>query len=84
MAKESNQESRQTKASRLLREYRDARDLVNQLVGRAQTLLVGEPVQPSGPPLDQAWIERWERATKRERAAEKAWRQFLRGDDPTK
>ena len=81
MATVNRKESRQAKASRLMRDYRDARDLVNQLVGRAQTMMTGEPVKPSGPPLDETWIERWERATKRERAAEKAWRRFLQGDD---
>lgn len=81
MAQGAAKESRQARATRLLREYLDARDLVSQLVGRAHALMAGEPVRPSGPPMDEAWVERWEKATKRERAAEKAWRRFVQGSD---
>ena len=65
-------------AVRLLREYSDARDQVNQLVGRAEVIVPGQPFAPSGPPMDRDWIERWEKATKREQKAELAWRRLLR------
>jgi hypothetical protein len=72
--------TRYEEAVRLLRQYYEARDQVNQLVGRAQVIVPGQPLAPSGPPMDRDWIERWEKATKRERKAEMAWRRFLRGE----
>lgn len=81
MVKGKQKESRQARASRLLREYLDARDLVSQLVGRAQARMASQPVEPTAPPMDSAWVDRWEKATKRERAAERAWHRFLEGAD---
>jgi hypothetical protein len=74
---------RYQKAVRLLREYYEARDQVNQLVGRARVIVPGQPHEATGPPMDREWVERWEKATKREQKAEQAWRRFLRGDEPT-
>jgi hypothetical protein len=67
-------------AVRLLREYSEARDQVSQLVSRAQVVVPGQPFAPSGPPMDRDWIERWEKATKREQKAELAWRRLLRSE----
>jgi hypothetical protein len=67
-------------AVRLLREYSEARDQVSQLVNRALVIVPGQPFAPSGPPMDRDWIERWEKATKREQKAELAWRRLLRSE----
>jgi hypothetical protein len=67
-------------AVQLLREYSEARDQVSQPVGRAQVIVPGRPFAPSGPPMDSDWIERREKATKREQKAELAWRRLLRGE----
>ena len=80
MGEKARSKTRYEEAVRLLREYSDARDQVNQLVGRAQVIVPGEPLARSGPPMDRDWIERWEKATKREQKGELAWRRFLRGE----
>jgi hypothetical protein len=78
--KKPGSNARYEEAVRLLRDYYEARDQVNQLVGRAQVIVPGQPLAPSGPAMDRDWVERWEKATKRERKAEQAWRRFLGGE----
>jgi hypothetical protein len=82
MVKGQQKESRQASASRLLREYLDARDLVSQLIGRAQARMASEPVDPTASLMDAAWMDRWEKATKRERTAQRAWHRFLDNAGP--
>jgi hypothetical protein len=62
VGEKARSKTRYEEAVRLLREYSDARDQVNQLVGRAQVIVPGEPLARSGPPMDRDWIERWEKA----------------------